>query len=127
MSTASPKLFDILKRFKESHNRLDNKINSLFGSTDFLITKLKVPSHILNDSQRPKYVKTKLKDHFQSTWQQSLADSANNNTGKLRTYALFKTYFKREKYLSVVKRSDVRKCYTSFRISSHKLEIEGPI
>ena len=46
------------------------------------------------------------------------------NEGKIRTYALFVTHFQKEKYLSVIKDVDVRKCFMSFRISSHKLEIE---
>ena len=32
--------------------------------------------------------------------------------------------FQKEKYLSVIKDTDIRKCFMSFRISSHKLEIE---
>ena len=40
------------------------------------------------------------------------------NEGKLRTYyALFITHVQTEKYLSVIKDVDVRKCFMSFRIS----------
>ena len=46
------------------------------------------------------------------------------NEGKLRTYAIFKTHVQKDKYLSVIKDVEVRKCFMSFRISSHKLEIE---
>ena len=35
-----------------------------------------------------------------------------------------KLYFKKEKYLSIINNVDIRKCLTSFRISTHKLEIE---
>ena len=32
--------------------------------------------------------------------------------------------FQKEKYLSVIKDTDIHKCFMSFQISSHKLEIE---
>ena len=36
----------------------------------------------------------------------------------------FKTIFLKEKYLSFLNNVDIRKCFMSFRISAHKLEIE---
>ena len=35
-----------------------------------------------------------------------------------------KMCFQKEKYLSVIKDTNIRKCFLSFRNSSHKLEIE---
>ena len=43
---------------------------------------------------------------------------------KLRTYGIFKTIFKQEKYISVLKNPHVRRCYAKFRTSAHELEIE---
>ena len=54
----------------------------------------------------------------------TLSKSSDTNQGKLRTYAYFKTIFQKEKYLSIINNVDIRKCFMSFRISAHKLEIE---
>ena len=43
---------------------------------------------------------------------------------KLRTYGLFKTVFKQEKYITVIKNPHIRRCYAKFRTSTHDLEIE---
>ena len=70
--------------------------------------------------------KTKLSliDKFKSKWESSMKTIANQQVGKLRTFALFKNKFVKEQYFDVIKNFDVRKCFTSFRISSHTLEIE---
>jgi len=44
--------------------------------------------------------------------------------GKLRTYALVKNIFESKQYLHVITDSNVRSCYTKFRISAHRLEIK---
>ena len=44
--------------------------------------------------------------------------------GKLRTYTTFKSNFGREKYLSVLKSFEQRRCLTQLRISCHQLKIE---
>ena len=54
----------------------------------------------------------------------NLAQCKETNQGKLRTCALFKNVFQKEKYMSVIKDTNIRKCFMWFRISSHKLEIE---
>ena len=43
---------------------------------------------------------------------------------KLRTFITFKTEFKLENYLTTVRDYKLRKCLSTFRLSSHKLEIE---
>jgi hypothetical protein len=45
--------------------------------------------------------------------------------GKLRTYIAFKSNFDREKYLSVLKSFEQRRCLTQIRISCHQLKIEA--
>ena len=69
-------------------------------------------------------VKMNLINRFKKNLNSSLSKCKDTNEGKLRTYALFKTHFQKEKYLSVIKDIEIRKCFMSFRISSHKLEIE---
>ena len=44
--------------------------------------------------------------------------------GKLRSYITFKSNFGREKYLSVLKRFEQRRCLTQLRISCHQLKTE---
>ena len=63
-------------------------------------------------------------NRFKNNLNSTLSKCKDTNEGKLRTYALFKTHFQNEKYLSVIKYIEIRKCFMSFRISTHKLEIE---
>ena len=74
----------------------------------------------------PQYsiVKTNLINRFKNNLNSTLVKYKDTNEGKLRTYAIFKTHFQKEKYLSVIKDTEIRKFFMSFRISSHKLEIE---
>ena len=61
---------------------------------------------------------------FKKNLNSTLSRYKDTNERKIRTYALFKTHFQKEKYLSVIKDIEIRKCFMSFRISSHKLELE---
>ena len=69
-------------------------------------------------------VKTNLINQFKNNLNSTLVKYKDTNEGKLRTYALYKTHFQKEKYLSVINDTEIRKCLMSFRISSHKLEKE---
>ena len=69
-------------------------------------------------------VKRNLINRFKANLTKTLGKSSDTNQGKLRTYAYFKTIFQKEKYLSIINNVDIRKCFMSFRISTHKLEIE---
>ena len=69
-------------------------------------------------------VKRKRINRFKANLTKTLSKSSDTNQGKLRTYAYFKTIFQKEKYLSIINNLDIRKCFMSFRISAHKLEIE---
>jgi hypothetical protein len=44
--------------------------------------------------------------------------------GKLRSYITFKSNFGKEKYLSVLKRFEQRRCLTQLRIPGHQLKTE---
>lgn len=61
---------------------------------------------------------------YKNTWRNALPDKADKLIGKLRTYALFKTRFCREKYFPLIHSPHVLKCFTNFRISPHSLVIE---
>ena len=69
-------------------------------------------------------VKRKLINRFKANLTKTLSKSSDTNQGKLRTHAYLKTIFQKEKYLSMINNVDIRKCFMSFRISAHKLEIE---
>ena len=69
-------------------------------------------------------IKSKRINRFKENITNTLIKCTENKEGKLRTYAIFKTIFQKEKYLSVIQDVSIRKCFMSFRISSHKLEIE---
>ena len=65
-------------------------------------------------------IKNKLKERFISFWRNRLL----SEEGKLRTYKLFKQCFGIEPYLENLYDKNLRRCLTSFRISTHRLRIE---
>ena len=92
------------------------------SSVNFLLNNLGIDSNNLLDIVS----KTKLSliDRFKSKWELSMKNYASQQVGKLRTFSLFKNKFMKEKYFDIIKKFEIRKCFTSFRISSHNLEIE---
>ena len=67
-----------------------------------------------------KKIYQRLYDNFHET---TFGD-INQNSSKLRTYALFKTEPGFEKYLTEIKNTTVRQHVTKFRLSNHRLAIE---
>jgi hypothetical protein len=61
----------------------------------------------------------RLKDQFVQNWQLKCLENV-----KLNHYVMFKTTFKSEKYISVIDIDKYRKCFASFRSSSHCLMVE---
>ena len=55
-------------------------------------------------------IKAKLINRFKENLMNSLNQCKEMNQGKLRTYALFKTIFQKEKYLSLIQDVYIRKC-----------------
>ena len=53
-----------------------------------------------------------------------MKDVAVDKQGNLRTYYTFKSTFKKELHLKVIKNSDIRKCFTQFKLSAHHLAFE---
>ena len=75
---------------------------------------------MLPDTAVASEIVSKYKDMFVNYWKESLSDV----NSKLRFYALLKSSFVYEPYLSVVKNSDHRSALTKMRISAHNLSIE---
>ena len=67
----------------------------------------------------PQYsiVKTNLINRFKNNLNSALVKYKDTNEGKLRTNAIFKTHFQKEKYLSVIKDTEIRKFFISVHIN----------
>ena len=109
---------------KESCNIASPDKVSWVSCVNFLLKQLGVSTKIAYQQNFSSLVKTKLINRFKENLAYNLAQCKETNQGILRTDELFKNVFQKEKYLSVIKDTDIRKCFMSFRISSHKLEIE---
>ena len=74
---------------------------------------------------KPSSFKNKAKIHLKSKfielWRDQMLQQTN---GKLRSYITFKFNFDRERYLSVLKSFEQRRCLTQLCISCHQLKIE---
>ena len=57
-------------------------------------------------------------------WKNNVGDVADRN-GKLSTHRKFKSSFRKEKYLDIIRDAKNRKAMSTFRISAHRLEIES--
>ena len=68
-------------------------------------------------------IKSKYKTFFESSLKNSLNECISEQK-KLRTYAQFKSVLKLEPYLIWINIYKIRKCYLSFRLGVHDLEIE---
>lgn len=71
----------------------------------------------------PNTVLSSLKDVIYSNYTEKWKIDIYGYT-KLRSFILFKTNFKLENYLVVLKDYKLKKCMSKFRLSSHDLEIE---
>ena len=61
----------------------------------------------------------KIKEKYQEFWKHKMT-----NSSKLSFLCTFKSEYKMEQYLTTIKNPNIRKTFTQFRISNHKLEIE---
>ena len=110
--------------YKESSLIATNEKMSSVACVEFILKHIGVSSKLAYHQHFSSIVKTNLTNRFKNNLNSTLVKYKDTNEGKLRTYALFKTHFQKEKYLSAIKDTEFRKCFMSFRISSHKLEIE---
>ena len=86
-------------------------------------------NHNVNHAPSPsdiKLIKKNLKTRYSNYWMKNINEESAkpNNKKKLRTYKLFKTQFKEERYLNVIKNKDWKISLTKFRVSAHNLLIE---
>ena len=105
--------------YKNGLGGFSEKIHNLFG--------LKLAADSRSSQHLVKNLRSRLRNKFLSYWTDSIHSnfSKSNKAGgnKLRTYKLFKTQFKREKYLDLPNYSD-RKLLAKLRIGAHRLRIE---
>ena len=110
--------------FQESCTLSENNKPSWMSSIKFLFNKLKIEQHQHYLGNLFNTVKSRAIEDYRINWSKRLEKSKNENTGKLRTYATFKTHFCFEPYLTIIKDPYIKSLVTKFRISAHKLEIE---
>ena len=110
--------------YKESCLIASREKISWTACVEFVLKNIGISAKLAYHPHFSSIVKTNLINRFKKNVNSTLSKCKDKNKGKLRTYALFKTHFQKEKYLSVIDNVDIRKCFMSFRISSHKLEIE---
>ena len=67
-------------------------------------------------------VKCKVKENYVSLWKKQISD--DEGMQKIRTCKLIKRTFGLETYLENLHDIDIKKCFCSFRIGSHRLRIE---
>ena len=65
-----------------------------------------------------------MRTSYENYWKNNIGDMADRN-GKLSTYRKFKSSFRKEKYLDVIRDAKNRKAMSTFRISAHRLEIKS--
>jgi hypothetical protein len=71
------------------------------------------------DNTTLQLIKQRIFDNYYQKWYSEI-----NNSSKLKTYAIFKHEFKREKYLDTIKENYLKTALAKFRVSAHQLAIE---
>ncbi len=104
-----------------------NIASSWWTTVSSILDNLGIDINInMNDSQKVKLLLKEATDavycFYQDHYFNVLHDE--NQTKKLRTYRLFKDTYSYEPYLDILHNPVLRKNYTRFRISAHRLEIE---
>ena len=66
-----------------------------------------------------KTVLKKMKDKYVEFWRQKMI-----NSSKLSFFCKFKNEYKMEEYLSLIQNPTIRRTFSQYRISNHKLQIE---
>ena len=91
----------LLKNAMYENNFLyQNNKSSWSSSIHFILDKLHL-QHLIHDRNIASMASSKFCEIYKNTWRNALADNADKQIGKLRTYALFKTRFCREKYFNI--------------------------
>lgn len=122
---AGPQCPKLLQRaFNESCNLCENGKTSWVSSIYFAMKHFGIEDLHSQERNLANEVKSKAILEFKQHWSEKISNCANTNSGKLRTYGKFKCIFKFENYLNSISDVTVRECFTKFRISAHKLQIE---
>ena len=102
------------------YENMDNNILNIMYSD---ITNINI-DYVCN------HVKSNLITQFKDKWRKEISfnnlniSNIEDKQPKLRTYSLFKSEYKYEPYLDIIKDPKKRFMYTKFRISAHDLNIE---
>ena len=110
--------------FLESSSLHEDKKNSWISTIQLILKHLDIPFSSVYNKNFHHRVKSKLVSMYNLQFNKTLSDCREHEVGKLRTYALFKTNLCYEPYFDIIRNVDIRKCFTGFRVSSHRLQIE---
>ena len=79
----------------------------------------------VNNQMSSEEIKEKLKMNYIEYWKEEFVKKyQQNESGKFRTYVLFKCHFEFEPYLQQIRDFKVRQSLSKFRLSNHNLPIE---
>ena len=108
-----------------SKTLFESKTSSWYGSIHTILEQIPEIKHFVQFCIKLSSFKNKAKIDLKSKcielWKDQMLQQTN---GKLKTYITFKSNFGREKYLSVLKGFEQRRCFTQLSISCHQLKIE---
>ena len=115
-----PVLVNAYKHSRKLH--IDNG-SSWYSSLQIILENIPELKTCLNNRNRAsKHALHKiLKSAYIKLWHDNFKDLRD---GKLRTYAKIKSQYGFENYLNIIKKFELRRCLSRFRISSHRLQIE---
>ena len=109
---------------KENGYLHEHKKKNWLSSLYFLFEYLNISKSSISNDKLASVAKSKLIKRYKAEWMNALSKNRDNQTGKLRTYSLFKYRLCRESYFKYIKDISVRRIFTKLRVSCHKLEIE---
>jgi hypothetical protein len=118
--------FQILQdAYITSKTLFKSKTTSWYGSVHTILEQIPEIKNLdqlyIKLSSFKNKAKIHLKSKFIELWRDQMLQQTN---GKLRSYITFKFNFGREKYLSVLKSFEQRRCLTQLCIPCHQLKIE---
>jgi hypothetical protein len=107
-----------------SKTLFESKTTSWYGSIHTILEQIPEIKNMdqlcIKLSSFKNKAKIHLKSKFIELWRDQVLQQTN---GKLRSYITFRSNFGREKYLSVLKSFEQRRCFTQLRISCHQLRL----
>jgi len=98
--------------------------NSLISTIQLILKHLDIPFSYVYNKNIHHRVRSKLVSIYNLQFNKTLSYCREHEVGKLRSYALMKTNLWYEPYFDIIRNVDIRKCFTCFRLSLHRLQIE---